>query len=133
MLDLAVFVMEASTANILIYREGTGLISPPREAILPGISVAMLEMLARQIGIPFLHQPLRVDDVLAAEPHAEGIPTDELPQGLLGWCLSSTESPREQTLLGLRYPSQFSHSLFQGTPSGFPFGRIFENSLRSFS
>ncbi len=67
MLDHHDFVMEASTANLLIYRRDEGLVSPPKESILPGISVAMLEDLARQLGLPFGHRPLRVDDLLTAD------------------------------------------------------------------
>lgn len=66
MLDHDDFVMEASTANIVVYRQGW-LISPPKESILPGISVGMLQDLARELGIPFAHQPLRVEDVAQAE------------------------------------------------------------------
>jgi branched-subunit amino acid aminotransferase/4-amino-4-deoxychorismate lyase len=66
MLDHDDFVLEASTANILLYRAGEGLVSPPRESILPGISVAMLADLAQGLGIAFTHRPLRVADLLAA-------------------------------------------------------------------
>jgi branched-subunit amino acid aminotransferase/4-amino-4-deoxychorismate lyase len=67
LLDHDDFVLEASTANILIYRAGEGLISPPKESILPGISVAMLADLAQTLGLPFLHRSLRLEDLLSAE------------------------------------------------------------------
>lgn len=67
LLDAAGFVMESSTANIVIYRAGEGLLSPPREDILPGISVAVLQDLAADLGIPFQHRPLRVEDIATAD------------------------------------------------------------------
>jgi branched-subunit amino acid aminotransferase/4-amino-4-deoxychorismate lyase len=67
MLDLEGFVTEASTANLLVYYREVGLVSPPKERILPGISVAVLEELAAKLGIPFQHRDLREDDVAAAD------------------------------------------------------------------
>jgi branched-subunit amino acid aminotransferase/4-amino-4-deoxychorismate lyase len=66
LLDERGFVTEASTANILIYSKDRGLISPPKDHILPGVSVAVVEELAGQLGIPFLHAQLTVDDVAEA-------------------------------------------------------------------
>lgn len=67
MLDERGCVTEASTANILIYQQQVGLISPPKEMILPGVSAAVLEELAEALGIPFRHRPLIVDDILTAD------------------------------------------------------------------
>lgn len=67
LLDASGQVTEASTANLLIHRAGEGLLSPPREAILPGISVSVLEELAAALRIPFLHRRLEVSDVAAAD------------------------------------------------------------------
>lgn len=67
LLDERGFVTEASTANILVFRQGDGLISPPKEHILPGVTVAVLEELSGQLGIPFQHRELRVDDVARAD------------------------------------------------------------------
>jgi branched-chain amino acid aminotransferase len=66
LLDQAGHVTEASTANLLIYDPQVGLISPPRERILPGVTVAVLGELAAQIGIPLVHRDLSVDDVAQA-------------------------------------------------------------------
>lgn len=63
LLDLQGNVMEASTANIVLYRRSEGLLSPPRHCILPGISVAALQDLANQQGLPFSERPLTVADV----------------------------------------------------------------------
>jgi branched-chain amino acid aminotransferase len=67
MVDRDGIATEASTANLLIYRHGEGLISPPKERILPGVTVAAVEELAAQLGIPFSYRELRVDDVAAAD------------------------------------------------------------------
>lgn len=67
MLDLDRFVMEASTANLLVYYRDVGLVSPPKERILPGISVAVIEQLANSLAIPFSHRDLTEDDVAAAD------------------------------------------------------------------
>lgn len=67
LLDEDGFVTEASTANIVIYRSGEGLVSPPHEAVLPGVSIAVLEELATQLNIPFVHRSLTVDEVAAAD------------------------------------------------------------------
>jgi branched-chain amino acid aminotransferase len=66
LLDEVGFVTEASTANILIYTPAEGLISPPKEQILPGVSVAVLEELAKNLEIPFVHRSLTVAEVAAA-------------------------------------------------------------------
>lgn len=63
MLDHTDSALEATTANILIYDAQAGLLSPPREKILPGISVATLAELAGQLGIPYAHRELTVVDV----------------------------------------------------------------------
>jgi branched-subunit amino acid aminotransferase/4-amino-4-deoxychorismate lyase len=67
LLDEDGFVTEASTANVVIYKAGEGLVSPPRDAVLPGVSVAVLEELAGQLQIPFLHLRLTLAQVAAAD------------------------------------------------------------------
>jgi branched-chain amino acid aminotransferase len=67
LLDERGFVTEASTANVLIYRGSDGLISPPKDHILPGVTVAVLEELAAQLSIAFSHQELTVADLAAAD------------------------------------------------------------------
>jgi branched-chain amino acid aminotransferase len=66
LLDQAGHVTEASTANLLIYDPAVGLISPPRERILPGVTVAVIGELAAQLGIPLVHRDLFVNDVAQA-------------------------------------------------------------------
>jgi branched-chain amino acid aminotransferase len=67
MLDARGFVTEASTANVLIYRAGEGLVSPPMEKILHGISLAVVIELAERLGIPFGDRELTTDDVASAD------------------------------------------------------------------
>jgi branched-subunit amino acid aminotransferase/4-amino-4-deoxychorismate lyase len=67
LLDQEGKVVEASTANVILYRRREGFISPPRERILPGVSIAVLAELARDSGVPFLHRDVTVDDVVGAD------------------------------------------------------------------
>ncbi|MCH8922282.1 MAG: aminotransferase class IV, partial [Planctomycetes bacterium] len=67
LLDAEGHVVEASTANVLIFRQGEGLISPPRSRVLPGISLAVLEELAAGENIPFSRRDLSCEDVAAAD------------------------------------------------------------------
>ena len=67
MLEERGFVTEASTANILVYYRNVGLVSPPKEMILPGVSTATVEELAGRLGIPYSFRSLTVDDVAAAD------------------------------------------------------------------
>ncbi|MBU4398861.1 MAG: aminotransferase class IV [Planctomycetes bacterium] len=67
LLDAEGFVTEASTANLLILRAGEGLVSPPSDKILPGISMSTVVELARGLGIPCLQRDLTVEDVASAD------------------------------------------------------------------
>lgn len=67
MLDQTGAVLETTTANVLVYREGEGLISPPNEAILPGISVAVTMELAAAEKVACVYRELSVEDVVTAD------------------------------------------------------------------
>jgi branched-subunit amino acid aminotransferase/4-amino-4-deoxychorismate lyase len=67
LLDERGFVAEASTANLVSYEKTQGLVSPPKDRILPGVTVAVLEELAEKITIPFLHRELTVKEVARAD------------------------------------------------------------------
>jgi branched-subunit amino acid aminotransferase/4-amino-4-deoxychorismate lyase len=67
LLDRDGFVTESSTANLLVYYRGQGLISPPQEKILPGVTMAALGELAASLQIPFARRDLTVDDVARAD------------------------------------------------------------------
>jgi branched-subunit amino acid aminotransferase/4-amino-4-deoxychorismate lyase len=61
------FVTEASTANLLIYRRGEGLISPPRSKILHGISLMELLEIAEKIDISCIERDFKPEEVAAAD------------------------------------------------------------------
>lgn len=60
-------VSETTTSNVLAWIAGEGLISPPRDLILPGISLAVTRELANQLGIPCRERSLGVEELLAAD------------------------------------------------------------------
>jgi branched-subunit amino acid aminotransferase/4-amino-4-deoxychorismate lyase len=67
LLDAEGRVSETSTSNILIHEIGTGLISPPRSSVLPGVSLEVVIELAARLGIPFIEREIWPDDVAAAD------------------------------------------------------------------
>jgi branched-subunit amino acid aminotransferase/4-amino-4-deoxychorismate lyase len=67
LLDQDGYVAEATTANAVIYRRGEGLVSPPPEHILWGVSLMVVEELAAQLGIPFKRRRLTVDELRGAD------------------------------------------------------------------
>jgi len=67
LLDRQGFVTEASTANVLVFRMEEGLISPPTEKTLRGISRAMAIELAGRLGIDFAQRDLTPQDVASAD------------------------------------------------------------------
>ena len=67
LLDLEGYVSEASTANILAYHVDFGLVSPPKETILPGFSLATLHELADVLEIPFRYERLTPDNLARAD------------------------------------------------------------------
>ncbi len=66
LLDADGFVTETVAANFLIVRDGT-IISPPREAILNGVSLQVVEELCRDLGVPFEERRLTVEDCRGAD------------------------------------------------------------------
>lgn len=67
MLDHDGFVVEATTANIVLYRSDSGFVLPPTEKVLPGISQAELLSIATALELPFSHADIRPDDVASAD------------------------------------------------------------------
>jgi len=67
LLDVEGFVTETPTANVVLFRRGEGLLSPPQSQILPGISLGVLRELAADEKMPFSERPLRVADLHTAE------------------------------------------------------------------
>jgi branched-subunit amino acid aminotransferase/4-amino-4-deoxychorismate lyase len=67
LLDQQGHVVESSTANVVLFRSTEGFLSPPRENILPGVSLAVLEELARGMGLAMIYRDLTPEDVLSAD------------------------------------------------------------------
>jgi len=67
LLDGKGFVTEASTASLLIYRAGEGLLMPPSAKILHGISLATVVELAQEAGIVVGEREMTVGDVAEAD------------------------------------------------------------------
>lgn len=67
LLDLDGYVSEASTANVVVYRRDEGLVSPPLEKILPGVSLSVLAELATALGIPLRYRDLTLDEFHSAD------------------------------------------------------------------
>lgn len=66
LLDLDGSVTEASTANVIAVTAEGELVSPPRESILPGISLEMALQLADELGLPIAHRRMTPEDLHAA-------------------------------------------------------------------
>ncbi|MGD9634812.1 MAG: aminotransferase class IV, partial [Pirellulales bacterium] len=56
LLDQEGYVAESTTANVLIYRDGEGLSTPPDDHVLVGITLGVIHELAGKLGIPFLRR-----------------------------------------------------------------------------
>ncbi|MCP4175605.1 MAG: hypothetical protein GY758_33070 [Fuerstiella sp.] len=67
LLDQDGWVAEASTASVILYRKGEGLVVPPSEKVLPGVSVGVVQSLAEQEGIDFVRRDISIDDLRAAD------------------------------------------------------------------
>jgi branched-subunit amino acid aminotransferase/4-amino-4-deoxychorismate lyase len=52
---------------VLLYDEVEGLVSPPQDTILPGISLAVVRELANQLAIPFNQRLLTPHDLAVAD------------------------------------------------------------------
>jgi branched-subunit amino acid aminotransferase/4-amino-4-deoxychorismate lyase len=66
LLDQEGHLTETAAANFLIV-EGGSVISPPRGAILDGISLQVVRELCEQLGIPFAERPLTLADARQAD------------------------------------------------------------------
>ncbi|MEN1681720.1 MAG: aminotransferase class IV [Planctomycetota bacterium] len=66
LIDQDGFVGEASTANIVAYRHGEGVVSPRMEKVLPGVSVAVTKSLCETLGVPFVERDLTLDELRMA-------------------------------------------------------------------
>ena len=67
LLDQDGMVCEASTANVAIVTKAEGLVSPPPEKVLPGISLTVLSELAEQLGIAVTRRDIRPQELAEAD------------------------------------------------------------------
>ncbi len=67
LLDADGSITEATTANLLMYKNGEGLIGPPHARVLPGISLGVLIELAGKAGIPYSERDLFPADLAGAD------------------------------------------------------------------
>jgi branched-subunit amino acid aminotransferase/4-amino-4-deoxychorismate lyase len=85
LLDRDGHVLEASTANICIYRRDEGLVSPPKEKILPGVTVGVTTELADEVMLcstsPCVWPVVRLN----GQTIAGGIPGEVFRQLLAAW------------------------------------------------
>jgi branched-subunit amino acid aminotransferase/4-amino-4-deoxychorismate lyase len=66
LLDQDGHVTETAAANLLIVRDGV-VLTPPRDTVLGGISLRVVEEICAELGIPFREQPLTIADCLEAQ------------------------------------------------------------------
>jgi branched-chain amino acid aminotransferase len=67
LLDQEGYLAESTTANVLLYREGEGLSTPPEDHVLVGITLGVIHELAGRLGIPFMRRRIDVADLRAAD------------------------------------------------------------------
>jgi branched-subunit amino acid aminotransferase/4-amino-4-deoxychorismate lyase len=67
LLDADGHVLEATTANLIIFHKNQGLVVPPHEQVLPGISLAVLLELAARLDLAHSERNLTPDDVARAD------------------------------------------------------------------
>jgi branched-subunit amino acid aminotransferase/4-amino-4-deoxychorismate lyase len=78
LLDEDGLVTETSSANVLVFEPSRGLISPPLEKVLHGISLAVVEELARGQGVRTVYEDLSPEEASVAE---------EVMLASTPWCL----------------------------------------------
>lgn len=67
LLDQRGYVAEASTANVVAYFPERGLVTPRRENVLPGVSLAVVEELAGELGFPLQEADLTPEEFASAD------------------------------------------------------------------
>ncbi|NIP84418.1 MAG: hypothetical protein GTO03_02205 [Planctomycetales bacterium] len=65
--DASGHVLEATTANLMLYFQNEGFVTPPHQQVLPGISWLSLLQIAQPLGFPFHERPCRPADVAVAD------------------------------------------------------------------
>jgi branched-chain amino acid aminotransferase len=64
--DATGHVTETAAANFLIVKDGT-ILTPPRETVLNGVSLRVVEELCGELGMPFAERPLTVAECQSAD------------------------------------------------------------------
>jgi branched-chain amino acid aminotransferase len=96
LLDQQGNVSEASTANVVAFYPREGLVSPPIEHVLPGISLQVLKELAGRLGIAFVAREIGSDEfATASEGFLTSTPNYLLPATQLNGRPIGTEKPGE--------------------------------------
>lgn len=103
LLDVDGNVTETATANLLVVRDGI-VRTPPRTAVLPGVSLKVVEELSAELGLLFAEESLTLADCFAA---------DEVMLSNTSYCLAGV-------------------SRIDNRPIPWP-GRIFQQLLRAWS
>jgi branched-subunit amino acid aminotransferase/4-amino-4-deoxychorismate lyase len=67
LLDQDGFVAEGTTANVVVFCEDEGFVSPPHDNILVGVSLGVVEELSARINVPFVTRRLTVDELCSAD------------------------------------------------------------------
>src|SRR5882757_7637329 len=67
LLDQDGYIAEATSANVVVFREGEGFVSPPHDNILVGVSLGVVEELSARINVPFVTRRLTVDELCSAD------------------------------------------------------------------
>ena len=67
LLDQEGYVAESTTANVFVFKRDEGLISPPPDHILSGVSLGVVRELAATSGIPFIVRRLAVSEFTSAD------------------------------------------------------------------
>jgi branched-chain amino acid aminotransferase len=67
LLDQDGYVAEATSANVLVYRPSEGLVSPPAENVLFGVSIGVVAELAERLDVPFVTRRFTVEEFRSAD------------------------------------------------------------------
>jgi branched-chain amino acid aminotransferase len=66
LVDATGHVTETAAANFLIVKDGT-VLTPPRDTVLNGVSLQVVEGLCGELGLPFAERPLTLAECQAAD------------------------------------------------------------------
>jgi branched-chain amino acid aminotransferase len=66
-LDQEGFVAEGTTATLIMYRAGEGLVSPPVDHILMGVSLGVVRELATLLDLPFVMRSFTAEELCSAD------------------------------------------------------------------